>query len=218
MTTWWNNNVELEIESFKEWTRDHFDPTKMYCRKHVADHGYKSIIDCGCGLATEYFGYKADNYDIDYTGLDSCKFFIKLNDGYGIKMIDAELESTLPIEDNSFDCVYCREVIEHLSYYEHAISEFIRIGRKEIIIVWFLKPGTPFLQGDELPESLKKKPLPLPGSDQINYWKEEDLYHNVYDINKLQDFIRANPKVQDFRWQDFDAKKSVLHITLREYR
>lgn len=195
MTSWWNKNVEKRMEDFKSWIEDHNEPSKKYCRKYVADKNYRQIIDCGSGLASEYFGYINDNYSINYTGLDSCKYLIELNANKGINMIEAELNNELPLEDGSYECVYCREVIEHLPYYETAINNMIRIGNKEVIICWFIKPA-------EVP-------------DDINYWKEEDLYHNKYNLEKLEKFILSNPKVSSISWKDISDKKNVLHIYLK---
>lgn len=195
MTDWWNKNVEKRINDFSLWIDDHNHPLKKYCREHVIKNKYSNIIDCGSGLASEYYGYKHDQYNIDYTGLDSCKYLIDLHRSNGITMIEAELESNLPIKDNVYDCVYCKAVIEHLSYYEKAISEFIRIGKKEVIIGWFIKPDTE--------------------PDQINYWKEEDLYHNKYNKDKLEKFILKDDKVASIEWFEVNDKENVLHIKLK---
>lgn len=209
MTQWWNKNVEARMEDFKSWIGDFNYPSKIYCRQYVAKQGYKSIIDCGCGLATDYFGFKNDNYQIDYTGLDSCKYLVQLNANYGIHMIEAELEAPLDIADNSYECVYCREVLEHLASYEITLSEFIRIANKEVLIVFFIKPDD---------------------SEEINYWDAEDLYHNKYEKEKLETFIRSIPKVEKLFWSEVDDpkanpgpeetnvvdKKYILHITLKD--
>ena len=107
-------------------------------------------------------------------------------------MIKAELEQNLPILDNSYECVYCREVLEHLSYYEKTISEMIRISSKEVIIVWFIIPDN---------------------EEHINYWEEEDLYHNKYEINKLEKFITSIDKVDNLFWEfveDLTNRKDVV--------
>lgn len=184
MTSWWNKNVESRMDDFKEWIGDYNQPSKVYCRSHVTKKKYKTLIDCGCGLATDFYGFKAaDNFEIEYTGLDSCKFLVDLNRNNGISMIESELEIDLPILDSLYDCVYCREVLEHLSAYEKTVSELIRIGSKEVMIVFFIKPT----------ENVE---------DEINYWQEEDLYHNKYSKSKLEQFILANPKVEKIEWVD----------------
>ena len=196
MTTWWNKNVENRMNDFTGWIEDYNQPTKLYCRKYVINQGYKNIIDCGCGVATEYYGYKNDKYNIEYTGLDSCKYLVSINKNNGINMIEAELEKNLPINNNSYECVFCRGVLEHLSYYEKTIDEFIRIGTKEVLIGWFIIPDK-----DE---------------DKINYWNEEDLYHNKYNKNKLENFILNIPKVDKIFWTDINEKENVLHIILKD--
>lgn len=182
MTSWWNKNVQLRIDEFKSWVGDFNQPSKIYCRQHIAKNKYKSIIDCGCGLASDYYGFLDDQYDIEYTGLDSCDFFVDDNRNRGITMVKSELEADLDIPDSSYECVYSREVLEHLSYYEKSLSEFIRIGSKEVLIVFFI--------------------YPCAGDDQINYWEAEDLYHNVYGKEKLEGFILSNPKVKNIMWSD----------------
>lgn len=182
MTTWWNRNAKNRIDEFKSWVGDFNQPSKIHCRQHIIRKKYKTMIDCGCGLASDYYGFKNENYDIDYTGLDSCDFFIETNKAQGIKMIAAELVNDLTIPDNTYEVVYCREVLEHLPYYEKSVSEFIRIGSKEVIIVFFIPPSD--------------------HDDQIKYWEEEDLYHNVYNKNKLEYIIVSNPKVEKIIWSD----------------
>lgn len=198
MTTWWNKNAETRIDDLKSWIGDFNKPDKIYCRTYVAGKGYKTIIDCGCAISTESAGYKHDNYEIDYTGLDSCKYLVELNRANGIKMIEAELEAKLPIKDNAFEVVYCREVMEHLSYYETTINEFIRIGQKEIIISWFMKPHET--------------------GDEIHYWDGEDLYHNVYNREKLEHYIKLNSKVDKLFWHTISDKENILHILLKEVK
>lgn len=183
MTSWWNKNAQNRMEDFKIWVGDFNQPSKTYCRNYIKSQGYLKILDCGCGLASDFYGFIYENYPIDYTGVDSCKLFIDLNREQNITMIEAELEGDLPIVDSSYDCVYSREVLEHLSYYDKALSEMIRIAAKEVIIVFFIKPEN---------------------EENINYWETEDLYHNTYDINKLQDFILSFPKVESITWSEIN--------------
>jgi len=258
MTSWWNKNVESRLDDFKSWVGDHNQASKVYCRKYIVEKQYKSMVDCGCGLATDFFALKNDGYSIAYTGIDSCKFIVDTNRSNGIDMVEAELEQPLPIEDNKYDVAYCREVLEHLSYYENAINEFIRIASKEVIIVWFIKPIEEWQWEEEIKDKILRmkkehfeeqykintengltdpllvKDIDIVISDdnkEINYWKPEDLYHNKYDKNKLENFILSNPKVEKIFWNDVcdepypvqcetDNKpnfiKSVLHIVLKE--
>jgi len=153
MTSWWNKNIETRLDDFITWTGESNQPSKTYCRQYIVDKQYKTLIDCGCGLATDYYAFKQEGHQIDYTGLDSCKYLVDLNKSKGIAMVEAELNAALPLPDNSYDCVYCREVLEHLPYYEKTIEEFVRIASKEIIIVFFIKP----LNENEWEEEIKNR-------------------------------------------------------------
>lgn len=212
MTSWWNKNAETRMNDFKSWVGDFNQASKVYCRKYVADKQYKTIIDCGCGLATDYYGFKNDKYEINYTGLDSCGFFVNSNKENGITMIEAELEKDLPITNDSYEVVYCREVLEHLSHYEKTLTELIRIASKEVLVVFFIKPDH--------------------SEENINYWTEEDLYHNKYNKEKLETFLANSPKVDKLSWIDIldlpysveststetikpTGEKVILHIVLK---
>lgn len=183
MTSWWNNNAKERINDFKVWTGDFNQPSKVYFRQHVINNNYQSIIDCGCGLAEDFFGFQQDQYKIEYTGLDSCQFFIETNKSKNINMVKAELDGNLPLSDSIYDCVYCREVLEHLPHYKNALPELIRIAKKEVIIVFFIPPGE---------------------TEEINYWQEQDLYHNKYSLSDIESYLSSNSKVKEFSWKNID--------------
>ena len=124
MTTWWNKNVESRIDDFKKWLEDDTALDTRYCREHIIKKQHKSILDCGSGFCVNYHAFKDLNYNIEYTGVDNCKYLIKTNEG--INIIEADLESPLPI-NNSYDIVYTRSVLEHLKYYETIITSFLPI-------------------------------------------------------------------------------------------
>jgi ubiquinone/menaquinone biosynthesis C-methylase UbiE len=197
-SNWWNEHLKegsKDVEEFAEWIKGYDQPTKNYCRKYVISKNYKSIVDCGSGLAAEYFGYKSENSAIDYTGLDSCDFLIEKNKEAGIKMIKGDLEERLPVNDNQFEVVYCKAVLEHLRTPYIALKEFIRAAEKEVLIGWFIKP-------DDKPS-------------EINYWEEENLYHNKYNKKEIEDFLRSQPKVKDFKWHNINKRENVLHIYMK---
>ncbi len=199
MTTWWNKNIPGQrLEEFKSWLTDGHQSDRKYCRSHIAKQEYKTFLDVGCGIAVEYFGFKDDNYPIEYTGLDSCNFLIDLNRSKGIQMIEAELDSPLPIEDGSYDCVYAREIIEHLQYHRRTLDELIRVAKKEVIVTWFIRPN-------HEPED-------------IRYRADEDLYHNQYNIDNLEKFVLSNDRVESVTWHEPNEKHIVLHIKLKPFK
>lgn len=198
-SNWWNDHLKegsKDLKDFKQWIKDYDQPTKNYCRKYVISKKYRSILDCGSGLAAEYYGYKSENSDIDYTGLDSCDFLIQKNIESGIQMIKGDLEEILPIKENQFEVVYCKAVLEHLRTPYVALKEFIRVAEKEVLIGWFIKP-------DEKPS-------------KINYWEAENLYHNKYNKNEIEDFLKSQPKVKEFRWHEIDKLENVLHVYMKQ--
>lgn len=193
MTTWWNNNIPgKRLEEFKNWLKDGYQSDRIYCRKYIIEKEYKSILDCGCGLAIDYYGFKDENYQIRYMGLDSCHYLIDLHRSKDIPMIEAELDNPFPIRDNTYECVYGREIIEHLQYHRRTIDEFIRVASKEVIISWFIKP-------DDEPED-------------IRYRQDEDVFHNKYNKNQLEQFILSNDGVEELFWHQPNEKHAVLHI------
>jgi ubiquinone/menaquinone biosynthesis C-methylase UbiE len=196
MTDWWNKNVENRIDDFKKWLEDDTALDTLYCREHIISKQYTSILDCGSGFCVNFHAFKDLNYNIKYTGVDSCKYLIKTNEGTNI--IDADLENTLPI-DELYDVVYTRSVLEHLKYYETIVSEMIRLAKYEVIIIFFITPSEK--------------------EDFIDYWEAEDLYHNHYNKDKLESFIKANEKVKNLEWNySFDTgeqyHKAILHINI----
>lgn len=196
MTDWWNKYINDKrsnrLGEFLTWILPFEEGTRSRIRKYVKECGYSSFLDVGCGLAVEFFGFIHDNNPVKYTGLDSCQYFIDSNRWVGIPMVEANMETRLPLADNSYQCVYGREIIEHLSYYYIAIDEFIRVAEKEAIIIWFINPD------DQ--------------KDQIKYTKEEDVFHNRYNIGKLERFIFSNPKVDRIIWEKPSKGGAVLHI------
>lgn len=182
MPNWWENTLpkdKAKWEAYKVWIGDHNNPSKKITRKHVADHKYKSILDCGSGLCTEYDGYREDNYRIHYVGIDFTKYIVDQNIERGIPCVHGKVHKMNMFEDNTFEVVYARHLLEHMAVHQayEAISEMIRIARREVIIVWFIPPSNK-------------------GYHKVMYSGMNDsdhgLYHNEYSSDLLKKFLRAN--------------------------
>ena len=91
--------------------------------------------------------------------------------------------------------IYARHILEHLSYYEKAISELIRIAQKEVIIVFF-----------HAVKGIIRK-----GEDIIKITRD-GYYSNTYDIEKLENFVLRNKKVKKIMWRNLESREKVLHI------
>jgi len=191
MNDWWNKNLPHDLANFEKSIGDCNAVSKVYVRKYVREKNYKSILDAGCGLCSEYVGYKNDGYDIDYLGVDFCDYLIDQAKTKSIPVIKSSIES-INLLDSSKEIVYGRHVLEHQSYYEKSLNEFIRIAQKEVIIVFFIWPT----------------------NEKINYDAVANLYNNQYDLCKLTYFLLYNPKVNSVQFEKLEYE-IILHIYLK---
>jgi len=198
--SWWDKNVNSRMTEFKDWIGDSTCPSKVAVRKYVAYKNYQSILDCGCGLCSEYFGYEQDGYRISYTGLDSCAGLVEKDVEKGINVKHGSIEE-IPLGDNSIEVTFARHVLEHIFGYEKALTEMIRVANKEAIVVFFIQP-------------INSVPV---ASDFFKYDAVEEIWHNQYQKSLIEYFIFSNPKVASVSWEDMPhTKESVLHIEIRQ--
>ncbi len=192
MLDWWNKNLKdgNVMKVFKGWIGTFDAISKKFTRNYIEAMKYKSLLDCGCGCCTEYFGYINDGYSIKYTGVDTCNLLIEENERNGI---DVKLSSSekLPFSDNSYEVVYIRHLLEHLPGYEKALDEAIRVAGNEVLVIFFLRPGNAI--------------------EKINYDEKENLYNNEYNKQEIEDYIKTKTKVNRFRWENI-ANEAILHI------
>jgi ubiquinone/menaquinone biosynthesis C-methylase UbiE len=91
-----------------------------------------TLADIGCGNGV-FVNYLADNYkNLELTGVDRSATALKY---VKVNKVEGDV-SHLPLQDSSFDCVTCLEVIEHLpvTVYKKALQELVRVARHHIII------------------------------------------------------------------------------------
>lgn len=106
----------------------------------------------------------------------------------------------IPANDSSFDVTYSRHILEHLDSCEQALTELVRVAKKEVIIVFFINP----IEGE---------------SDEIvTGWADGyPIYHNRYSKTKIEKFLNLLPKVKKIFWEDVPGtNESLLHITVAE--
>ena len=200
--SWWDKNVDARMHEFEEWIGDPSSTSKVLVRKHVAGKQYKSIIDCGCGLCSEYYGYKNENIQIQYIGLDSCEKLVEKSIENGIDVKFGSIEE-IPLSDNDVEVAFARHVLEHIFGYEKALSEMIRVASKEVIVVFFIPPI------DQIPAA----------SDYFKFDVVEEIWHNQYQKARLEQFVLNNPKVASISWEEMpETKESVLHIEIKQIK
>jgi ubiquinone/menaquinone biosynthesis C-methylase UbiE len=192
--TWWNDNAVNLMGLFKSWVGDENAESKVYMANYLKNKNYYTLIDCGCGNGTFYYTLKNNNINIEYTGVDSCEYFIELNTSNGIKMINSDIRN-IDISDNSYDIVFSRHVIEHQPEFNIILNEFIRIGKKEVCHIFFIKPHNET-------------------EDKINYDNKSNLYHNNYSKKSIENFLSKNKKISSWNWIEINDKENALHIYL----
>lgn len=196
---WWDYCLgnTVPYERFAQWLGDIDAPSRLAARKYIALKKYASVLDVPSGLCIDYFGFKKDHISTAYQGLDFSTKLVSLAQRNGIQVTLGDIEQ-MPFEDNSFDLVYCRHILEHLTYYEQAIKEAIRVAKKEVLIVFFIKPHE---KDDIIDKSV------LDG---------HTVYHNTYSQNKFARYVLSHEKVDRIVWENVNDKENIAHIILKK--
>jgi len=198
--TWWEKflTTQQHLDVFKFWLGDENAGSRVAMRKYIKSKEYKSILDIPCGLCTELLALKKENSDIHYIGIDLTPRLVERNKSFGFNVEQGSIEN-IPLPDGAVEFCYARHILEHLDYYEKAISELIRVASKEAYIVFFLKP----LVGSES-TTVKENMHGMVGSL---------LYENVYDKEKIDRFVQSQAKVLSFEWEELENTRDVvLHM------
>jgi SAM-dependent methyltransferase len=107
---------------------------------------FKTVLDIGSGRSPYRKFISTDNYiclDVENRSGDPA-------------LIIADINNSIPLEDNVSDCVICTEVLEHLKKPQNALSEIFRI----------LKPGGTLLLTTPMTWPLHEEP-----NDYFRYTK-----------------------------------------------
>lgn len=190
--TWWDTNLKNRFEDYLGWLGDSTADSRVFIRDNIKELEIKSIADFGCGPCLEYSTLKEENYKFKYIGIDSCIHLKEINESKKIPFLHAPVEKT-GLEENSYELSYSRHVFEHLPTYKDILEEMIRVSSKYVVHIFFIKPG------DE---------------EKINYWEEENLYHNQYSKQDIEKYLSNNSKVNSFDWMDINNKENALVVTL----
>ena len=189
--TWWNENAKNKLGTFMSWVGDHNASTKVYSRNYIYNKKFESIVDLGCATCTMYDGFKKEGFDIEYTGVDSCEHFIELSRAKGVNCVCSDVRKT-PFLDSSFDMVYSRHIIEHQPEFKNYMDETIRLSKKEVLHIFFKNPGE---------------------TETISYSSDDNLFHNTYKKEDIEDYLRNHKKIKEFFWVMLNKdEECALHI------
>jgi 2-polyprenyl-6-hydroxyphenyl methylase/3-demethylubiquinone-9 3-methyltransferase len=129
---WWNKNAPINlIESM-------LNPVRIDYFKRTLDRtGFETQsktaleVGCGGGLMTEpisKMGFKASGIDPSEKSI-SCAMDHSTKEGISINYLVAAGEK-IPFPDNSFDVIFCCDVLEHVRNFYQVISEIKRVLKK----------------------------------------------------------------------------------------
>lgn len=205
--SWWQDNANTKEgrELFARCLSDYCIPHQKEIRKHIADSGYKSVLDCGAGLCQAYFGFKADAYEIVYHAIDITPDFVDRGKKENINIKHAPIEN-IPHADNSIDVCLCLDVLNHLFDFKKPIDEMLRVARNEVII------------------SLQHQFRPEP-SMSVRYYNEDNvtLIYNFFTKQAFVDYFESKNVECEFRELSRGAKtglekKNVLFVKKKNDR
>jgi len=92
------------------------------------NYDIKSILDVGAGSG--FFSYYFEK-EFDTTALDFSQSMLEINPCQKKILGDAE---NLPFKDNSFDIVFCSNLLHHLENPQKAVNEMKRVSKKYIVL------------------------------------------------------------------------------------
>jgi ubiquinone/menaquinone biosynthesis C-methylase UbiE len=185
--SWWDLNVKEDV--FKRWVKGKSVPSRKFVRDYIISK-YKSVIDFGAGLCEDYFGFIEANSGVHYNAVDFTDQFVEKAKKTGIHIFKESAEKT-HFRDMVVDVAYCRHLLEHLDYYEKALTEMIRVSMKEVIVTFFFPP-----------------------EDKEELRMNNGLPHNLYSKKKIEEFLWKNNRVVDIEWNEFSDEESILFIKL----
>jgi ubiquinone/menaquinone biosynthesis C-methylase UbiE len=102
------------------------------------------LLDCGVMSGVGYQRFANAAVRVDYTGIDISEKIVvdcrgKFPDANWAQMSVFDLE----YDNDAFDVVCGRHLLEHLPYYETAAREMFRVARDWVILVFFQVPREP---------------------------------------------------------------------------
>ncbi len=191
-----------------------FQTTKNF--KFHTDYKYNSRQD-----KPKYVWYKYNQIikgKILDVGADQCglKRLFKNGQRYiGIGLgssVDQEVDlekGIIPFEDNTFDCVLCLDVLEHLDKMHKIFDELCRVTRKHLIIS-LPNPWADFIR--MLRKGYYKHPDTPMKFNNLPVHPPEDRHKWFYGIHEAENFIKARGKLNGMELIqiDYTGQNSLL--------
>jgi ubiquinone/menaquinone biosynthesis C-methylase UbiE len=112
-------------------------------RQKLQDWGTRTLLEVGCATGVEYEGIREAGLPVTYTGLDLTPAMLELarQNFPEATWVEGRAEA-LPFADDSFEVVLLRHVLEHLSDYQQAVFEAVRVASRAVFCVFFIPPSS----------------------------------------------------------------------------
>lgn len=173
-------------------------PSQLYAIEKYCESG-QSFLDYGAGSGTTYEAIlnKWNDMPFKYRGLD----VIKKNADWCNEHFNTDVFKWNPTihkidePSKSWDVVYSRHVVDHMSSFEGSMDEHKRVAKKLVIVVLWV----PFSTNDdhEIKNIIDHRGTP----DEILY---PDEYTNQYSEKKVREYLNG-----DSEWELVELTKEV---------
>ena len=179
---WWQENLNLNVDQgqFKGWLEDSDFSSRQKTFDLVLEKSAKSVLEIGPGTFIDYKHFYKNYENVEYQAVDFTPKIVDYGKKLGASCKLGSIED-IPHENDSFDFVYCRHVLEHLADYKKAIEEMIRVSKNYVCLVfWMMK------------------------EEEAHLTFDGRLHHNSYVQSEVEDFIKSKNKNVKFFQVDND--------------
>lgn len=199
--SWWEMKLRDPqwMNKFKGWCGSHESPFKKIIRKHIAEKGYKSVLDCAAGLCSEYYGFREDRYEIDYWAVDITPVLVEEGQKNGIE-ISCQNIDTLLFKDKRFDVCICLDTLNHQKDFELSIVEMIRVTKFEVIVSFF--------------KNFSKSEKDIIEVKDVNSESNPILIYNHFSKGRLSSFL--DKLGMKFTYSKTEDNRDLLYIDCNE--
>lgn len=120
-------------------------------RSHSIPDHTPTVLDAACGTCVNFEVFKNRRVPCHYVGLDRTQQLLDHAGNLYVPATSGDITNLvglrqgyvqeMPFEDNSFDIVILRHIVEHLEEgYELALKEAWRVAKKEVVVIFFENP------------------------------------------------------------------------------
>ncbi len=179
-----------EYDEHREGTRTGRYYSKEWLRailRQIDISGVQSILDIGCGTGILYEVLQEEGFTGAYVGTDISHEMLEVGrkryPGINVQVMDCE---KLAFADRTFDVVFMRSVLHHVSKPINAIKEMCRVSKKHILI------------SEPLRNALTKVPRYLSKTFTNHFDKD----HTHYSAGQMRDLL-CRGGITDYRFVHF---------------